>query len=73
MVGVTFSDGTEGVIEAASKISQPNKDDPAEFTSCSYYTSDYRTYPGKFQSDEFFSDEAPEVKQFCLDDFANRE
>ena len=72
---VTLDEGEsiQGVIEAASKISQPNKDDPAKYTTCQYYTTDYETYLGQFASDAFFSDDGDEVKAFCLDHYKDRE
>ena len=66
-------DGIEGVIEAGSKQTQPNKDDPAEYTVCSYYTAGYGEYLGQFASDEFFSEDASEVETFCVANFENRQ
>lgn len=65
---VTFPDATAGVIEAGSK-----KTNKAEFTICSYFTEGYGTYLGQFQSAGFSSADADEVKQFCVDNFADRQ
>ena len=65
---VTFSDGTTGVIEAASK-----QVDDSTFTTCSYYSDNYAQYLGQYQSDTFASADANEVEQFCLDNYVNRQ
>lgn len=65
---VTFSDGTTGEIEASSKDGKKS-----DFTTCSYYSDDYAEYLGYYESDEFASTEADEVKEFCLDNFEERD
>ncbi len=65
--GVTFSDGTVGVIEASSKT---NKDG---FTTCSYYSEGHVTYLGYFTQTGISFTDAASVEQFCLDHYAERE
>lgn len=65
--GVTFSDGTAGVIEAGVKVVRKGT-----VTVCDYYTEGHVTYLGQFQSNEFASSDPDTVKQFCLDNYVNR-
>lgn len=65
---VTFSDGTTGVIEAASK--QVNH---TTYTTCGYYSDNYVVYLGEYQSGSFASANPAEVEQFCLDNYVNRQ
>lgn len=64
---VTFSDGTEGVIEAAVKQNKKT-----EFTSCEYFAADYGAFLGLYQEDTFF-DDAGAVETFCLANYENRQ
>jgi len=68
---VTLTDGDlvveNGVIEASTKETKKTT-----FTNCNYYTEDYEAFLGQFQSDDFFSDDAGEVEEFCVDNFENR-
>jgi hypothetical protein len=65
---VTFSDGTQGVIEAGTK----QVGSGSTYTVCDYYTSGYETYLGQYQDANFFSSDAATVEQFCLDHYADR-
>lgn len=76
--GVTLTDdaGTidNGIIEAASKRTQTNKNNPdgEAFTNCDYYTADWAEYLGQYQSDSFFSNDAAEVNDFCQVHYPDR-
>jgi hypothetical protein len=65
---VTFSDGTQGVIEAGTK--EVNKGD---FTVCDYYTTGYLDYLGQYQNATFFSSDASTLENFCLAHYADRQ
>ncbi len=67
--GVTFSDGTSGVIEAAVKTT--NK---SHVTVCNYYSTGHVDFLGYYQdyNGSFASMDPAAVEQFCLDHYAER-
>lgn len=79
--GVTLVDGElvieDGVIEAGSKVTQQNKNNPdgVWFTNCSYYTEAYEEYLGQYGDDTSFADSEDleaDVKAFCVEHFPDR-
>jgi hypothetical protein len=67
---VTYSDGTVGELQATTKVSKSGT-----YIMCSYYSDNYVTYLGYYESNSFSSDEASSasaVEQFCLDHYADR-
>lgn len=63
---VAFPDGTTGTIRAGSKLTNGAQD-----TDCEYYTpSD--DYLGMFETQDFSSDDAEVIRQFCLDHYGDR-
>jgi hypothetical protein len=65
--GVTFSDGTNGTIYAASKRTGGGN----TFTNCGYQATD-GTFLGQYGDATFFSTDAGTLEQFCLDHYADR-
>ena len=62
---VPFPDGTTGIIYAGVK--QVNR---SNLTACNYFTNDGRSLG--YYADDFASDDAAAVEQFCLDNFDER-
>ncbi|HXG68000.1 MAG TPA: hypothetical protein VNO70_23080 [Blastocatellia bacterium] len=65
---VAYPDGRVGTIQAGSKTNRKST-----VTVCNYYSNPNNQYLGQFQSDEFSSRNADEVKQFCLENYNNRQ
>ena len=65
---VTFSDGTQGVIEASTKQTGSG----SVYTVCDYYSTGYLNYLGQYQDANFFSSDPATVKLFCLNHYADR-
>ena len=64
---VAFPNGTVGTIQAASKTTGNG----GTLTNCGFYDSAGK-YLGQFQSASFASQDAADVRQFCLANFDNR-
>jgi opacity protein-like surface antigen len=63
---VTFSDGTNGIIYAGVK--ETNR---SILTACNYHSSSSGASLG-YYADAFASDDPAAVRQFCLDNFDER-
>ena len=65
---VAYPDGVVGTIQAGSKTTKKGT-----VTNCGYYSNPNDRYLGEFESDEFSSRNADEVRQFCLENYNNRQ
>ncbi len=67
--GVTFSDGTAGVVEASVKTTSKS-----HVTVCNYYSTGHVDFLGYYQdyNGAFTSTDPGAVEQFCLDHYAER-
>jgi hypothetical protein len=63
--GVTFPDGTNGIIYAGVKVTNRSI-----LTACDYHTSSGASLG--YYADAFASDDPAAVRQFCLDNFDER-
>ena len=68
--GVVYSDGQEGTIQASVKTTGNG----SQLTVCSYFADPNFQYLGQYQANTSFNPViADDVKQFCLDHFAERQ
>ena len=68
--GVVYPDGREGTIQASVKTTGKG----AQVTVCGYFGDPNDQYLGQFQANTAFNPVvADDLKQFCLDNFNNRQ
>ncbi|HXG68001.1 MAG TPA: hypothetical protein VNO70_23085 [Blastocatellia bacterium] len=65
---VLYPDGQKGTIEAAVKTNKKST-----VTTCSYFSDPNNQYLGQYQDATFASNNADEVRRFCLDHYNERQ